>query len=138
MYNLGVFHAQGKGGLKINLDTARQLFKGAAEKGHNEAIKALQLEKSFKKRSNFEHSAKYNLQAKVMNSSLDTNRAMAKLASFNTSLKSSYSQRVNFDQYLDDYNTHLEPQTPTDVFLDMLGVHERIAMPLISVGESGP
>ncbi|XP_058801552.1 uncharacterized protein LOC131670178 isoform X2 [Phymastichus coffea] len=137
MYNLGVFHAQGKGGLKINLDIAHQLFTAAAQKGHSQAIKALQLEKSFKKRSNLEHNTKYSIQAKIMNSSLGTDRPVTKLTNYNSSMKSTYNQKYQFDQYLDSYNEHLEPKSSTDTFLEMLGIHERNAIPLISVGENG-
>uniref|UniRef100_A0A0C9PQ57 YbeQ_0 protein n=2 Tax=Fopius arisanus TaxID=64838 RepID=A0A0C9PQ57_9HYME len=45
MYNLGVFHAQGRGGLPINLKEAHELFTRAAGLGQTEAQDALKLEK---------------------------------------------------------------------------------------------
>lgn len=45
MYNLGVYHAQGKGGLKVNLKMARELFTEAARLGQPEARHALSLDK---------------------------------------------------------------------------------------------
>ncbi|XP_063994427.1 uncharacterized protein LOC135171798 [Diachasmimorpha longicaudata] len=44
MYNLGVFHAQGRGGLPINLNEARELFTKAANLGQVEAQDALKLD----------------------------------------------------------------------------------------------
>ncbi|XP_015112288.1 uncharacterized protein LOC107037961 isoform X2 [Diachasma alloeum] len=44
MYNLGVFHAQGRGGLPINLAEARELFTKAASLGQVEAQDALKLD----------------------------------------------------------------------------------------------
>lgn len=41
LYNLGVFHAQGLGGLRKNFDQAKKFFDKAAELGNDDAIKAL-------------------------------------------------------------------------------------------------
>ena len=46
LYNLGVFHAQGRGGLPINIDTARTYFTRAAKLGQVQAQHALDLEKA--------------------------------------------------------------------------------------------
>lgn len=46
LYNLGVYHAQGKGGLPIDIDTARTCFTKAAKLGQVQAQRALDLEKA--------------------------------------------------------------------------------------------
>ncbi|XP_012538676.2 uncharacterized protein LOC105837987 [Monomorium pharaonis] len=46
LYNLGVFHAQGKGGLPVDIDTARSCFIRAAKLGQVQAQHALELEKT--------------------------------------------------------------------------------------------
>lgn len=132
MYNLGIFHAQGKGGLKTNLTAARQLFTEAAKKGQVEALKALQLERTIKKRPNVEHNAKYHIDVKTMNHNAGKS-LVTTLMSYNFINDSRKS-----DELTDLYDESLRPKSPTDIFLDMLGVHERSAMPLISAGESGP
>lgn len=45
LYNLGVFHAQGKGDLPLNIDIARTYFTRAAKLGQTKAQQALDLEK---------------------------------------------------------------------------------------------
>lgn len=138
MYNLGIYHAQGKGGLQINLDTARQLFTEAAKKGQVQALKALQLERSFKKRPNLEHKSQYNLEAKPLNTSLDNN-IVTKLMNYSNILSSdSSNDTIQSDQFINSYKKDMDSKSPTDIFLDMLNVHERSAIPLLSVGESGP
>ncbi|KAL0117325.1 hypothetical protein PUN28_010287 [Cardiocondyla obscurior] len=46
LYNLGVFHAQGKGGLSVDIDIARKCFIKAARLGQVQAQHALDLEKA--------------------------------------------------------------------------------------------
>lgn len=46
MYNLGVFHAQGRGGLEVDINMARKLFTEAAKLGQLQAQQALSLEKT--------------------------------------------------------------------------------------------
>lgn len=46
LYNLGIYHAQGKGGLPINISTARTCFTRAAKLGQLQAQRALELEKA--------------------------------------------------------------------------------------------
>ncbi|KAG5330896.1 SKT5 protein, partial [Acromyrmex heyeri] len=46
LYNLGVFHAQGRGGLPIDIGTARTYFTRAAKLGQVQAQHALDLEKA--------------------------------------------------------------------------------------------
>ncbi|KYM84304.1 Protein SHC1 [Atta colombica] len=46
LYNLGVFHAQGRGGLSIDIDIARTYFTRAAKLGQIQAQHALDLEKA--------------------------------------------------------------------------------------------
>ncbi|XP_032686866.1 uncharacterized protein LOC116851513 [Odontomachus brunneus] len=46
LYNLGVYHAQGKGGLPVDIDTARTCFTRAAKLGQVQAQRALDLEKA--------------------------------------------------------------------------------------------
>ncbi|XP_012226819.1 uncharacterized protein [Linepithema humile] len=46
LYNLGVFHAQGKGGLPVSIDLARICFIKAAKLGQTQAQQALDLEKA--------------------------------------------------------------------------------------------
>lgn len=138
MYNLGIYHAQGKGGLQTNLDIARQLFTEAAKKGQVQALKALQLERSFKKRPKLEHKSKYNLEAKTINSSVDSN-IVTKLMNYNNILTSDLNtDTIQSDQFINSYDKDMDRKSPTDMFLEMLNVHERSAIPLLSAGESGP
>lgn len=138
MYNLGIFHAQGKGGLKINLAAAKQLFTEAAKKGQVQALKALQLEKSIKKRPVIEDNAKYHPKVKTMNN--PGKSLVTTLMSYNilNDLKDHTIESDLSDEFTYSHNKSITPKSPTDTFLDMLGVNERSAMPLISVGESGP
>ncbi|XP_001603280.1 DAP3-binding cell death enhancer 1 [Nasonia vitripennis] len=138
MYNLGIYHAQGKGGLRTNLDTARQLFTEAAKKGQTQALKALQLERSFKKRPNLEHKSKYNLEPKTISSSVDSN-IVTKLMNYNNILTSDLNtDTIQSDQFINSYEKDMDRKSPTDMFLEMLNINERSAIPILSVGESGP
>ena len=131
IYNLGVYHAQGKGGLTVNLDSARQFFTEAANKGHSQAVKALQLEKSLRKHMSPKRINKHHLEVKNLNNNLDSN-VLSKLISYNINLN---NQKIESDQFTNSYDKNMNS---TDMFLNMLGVYERSAIPLLSVGESGP
>ncbi|KAJ8681277.1 hypothetical protein QAD02_017064 [Eretmocerus hayati] len=138
MYNLGVYHAQGKGGLKINLDAARHLFTEAAKKGHIPAVQALNLEKSFKKRSSSKQSSKFSAQCHVETKPLNNvgNDVVTELMSNNIFMSNLDNQILESSCYSYSCNPH-ENLSPTDIFLDMLGLHKENTIPLISV-EGGP
>ena len=129
MYNLGVFHAQGKGGLKVNLDTAKELFTQASKKGHNKASKALKLEKQIAMPPpKLGSDTKYHSISNVTKNNMVSN-----LINYNN-----YNFMVDCDEknneFANSYDECDNKKNPTDIFLDMLGASSAISV--LSVGES--
>lgn len=138
MYNLGVFHAQGKGGLMTNLSVAKQLFSAAAEKGHVQASEALELEKSYSQpslqenltESSINHFEIETLGPKVQNYTVINLMNHNIFPDFN-------NQILQSDQFFNSSDESINPKNPTDIFLSMLGINEQNAISLMSVGNTG-
>lgn len=82
LYNLGIFHAQGKGGLSINIDTARTCFIKAAKLGQVQAQHALDLEKAeIQSKKNISSAPTVNLKNSDLKKSNDNNTRV-KLSDF--------------------------------------------------------
>ncbi|KAK2583049.1 hypothetical protein KPH14_009087 [Odynerus spinipes] len=135
MYNLGVFHAQGKGGLVLDLNRARSYFAKAAQLGQTQAQQALDLENSAKQSLNTDDTSvssdnyTYLSKADNLDHEMTTKKLLTKLIGYTntynkqshaeSNLKSSEcSQRIG------------ETKNPTDLFLDYLGLLEPNTIPV--------
>lgn len=136
MYNLGVFHAQGRGGLTTNLVKAKQLFVKAANLGQVKAQEALQLEECYKRRSNVPKNNAVHLEPTVANTQNDI---IAQLAIYENILSSDMNESpMGSTNYFNSFDETVESfKSPTEMFLEVLGIHERSAISLISVGGDG-
>ncbi|XP_011506021.1 PREDICTED: uncharacterized protein LOC105368655 [Ceratosolen solmsi marchali] len=113
IYNLGVFYAQGKGGLKMNRNIARQLFTKAAKKGQIEALKALQLEESLKKHSDLIEKSKYNLKLKIENSI--KKNVLTTLKNYDSDL-TCLSEEVKSDKFRISLDENINSENSTNIF----------------------
>lgn len=138
MYNLGVFHAQGKGGMKTNLNIARQLFSAAAKKGHVQASEAIELENSYQKhprlQENLTESSKNLLEVKTLSSGVQNLTIMNLM---NHNFLSDFNDKIlESDQFLNSIDEN-SSKNPTDMFLNMLGINGQNTVSFISVVDAG-
>lgn len=135
LYNLGVFHAQGRGGLPIDIDIARTYFVRAAKLGQVQAQHALDLEKA-------ETVKKNNNISIIANRCLTTERNLEKNKANDMRIKlNDYTLNTNVDKILStnfiakctlgssEYEKIAE--NPTQVFLDFLGLRESSPAPIM-------
>ncbi|XP_039308007.1 uncharacterized protein LOC105195862 [Solenopsis invicta] len=116
LYNLGVFHAQGKGGLKIDIDTARNCFIRAARLGQVQAQHALDLEKAeIQSKKNISTVPKTNLKNSGLKS--DENDTRIKL--------SDLMLYANID------NTFSTIKKSNQIFLEFLGMKQPSPAPIL-------
>lgn len=121
LYNLGVFHAQGRGGLSVDIDAARTYFTRAAKLGQKQAQHALDLEKAKTPSKKTTISVIPHIDTtllKLVNSTLSTKF----LANYTRSTRFRTTSMQNpcaikTPEY--DKNTI---QDPTQMFLDFLGL----------------
>ncbi|XP_015607485.1 uncharacterized protein LOC107273617 [Cephus cinctus] len=137
MYNLGVFHAQGRGGLPIDTNMARMLFTKAAGLGQVQAQEALSLEKNIKKNNLKDNSVlrmKANpFQAKRISKDDNTKDSMfVKMVEYENDIATNLDAETVSNK---SYSDHIikQGQNPTDIFLGFLGLHEPNPVP-ITVG----
>lgn len=140
MYNLGVFHAQGKGDLILDLNRARLYFKKAAQLGQIQAQQALDLENiavqstSNDNISNVSNNDKYSLKVNDFHHEKSAKKLLSKLINYtNTYNNQSHAERntSSFEcQSID------KVKNPTEIFLDYLGLTEPNIVPVtISLDE---
>ncbi|KAM0725647.1 Chitin synthase regulator SKT5 [Formica fusca] len=135
LYNLGVFHAQGRGGLPVDIDIARTYFVRAAKLGQIQAQYALDLEKA-------ETLQKNNNISTISNRCSKTERNLEKNKANGTRIKlNGYTVNTNVDRILStnfmgkctlessEYEKIVED--PTQVFLDFLGLRESSQAPIV-------
>lgn len=126
LYNVGVFHAQGKGGLPIDIDIARTYFAKAAKLGQIQAQYALDLEKA--------HLRKNNNTSTITNK-YSTERNLEKNEENDTRIKlNNNTLNINIGEILStDFIAKCTFESPeyekiiennTQVFLDFLGLRE--------------
>lgn len=136
MYNLGVFHAQGKGGLRTNLNVARQLFSTAAEKGHIQASEALELEKSYIKhptlQENLTVSSKNQLEVKTLGRNAQ-NLTVKNLT--NHKIFKESKNRASY-KFFNSINKNMDSRNDTDYFLNLVGHFDRNVISRISIGDT--
>lgn len=138
MYNLGVFHAQGRGGLSIDVSKARQLFTEAANLGQTQARLALDLEKN---RSDFLQKEKSP--ERIMSNSGRTEK-MTNKRSTNTLLKLTGFRESATENSVEDSSIEssycdesFEAITnPTDIFLNSLGIRTNQVPIIVSSSDS--
>ncbi|KMQ95358.1 protein shc1 [Lasius niger] len=134
LYNLGVFHAQGRGGLPIDIDVARTYFVRAAKLGQVQAQHALDLEKA-------ETLKKNNNAPIISNRCLINEENLEKKANDKRMKLNDYTLNTDVDKIL---NTNFIAkctldapkyegivENPTQVFLDLLGLRESSQAPIM-------
>lgn len=126
LYNLGVFHAQGRGGLPINIDIARTCFTKAAQLGQAQAKHALDLERTH----NMKKVSDVGLIADtcLKDAGLRRNRTTytrARLTDYALSTSTDHALSASFaksTREVPEYNEVVEDAT--QVFLDFLGLRD--------------
>ncbi|XP_011697392.1 PREDICTED: uncharacterized protein LOC105455625 [Wasmannia auropunctata] len=119
LYNLGVFHAQGRGGLQIDIDTARTYFTRAARLGQVQAQHALDLEKAESRRKS-KKNVSTSLNVNLKNSDLEKNDGN------DTPIKLS-----DFMLYTNVDDTFSTITKSSQVFLDFLGLKQPTQTPIM-------
>lgn len=139
LYNVGVFHAQGRGGLPIDIDIARTYFVRAAKLGQIQAQYALDLEKADTLKKN-------NNTSIIPNNCSTTERNLEKNKANDTRIKlNNYTLNTNIDQILStNFITKCTVESPgyekiiennTQVFLDFLGLKESSPAVMITTND---
>ncbi|XP_050463970.1 uncharacterized protein LOC126858010 isoform X2 [Cataglyphis hispanica] len=134
LYNLGVFHAQGKGGLPINIDIARTYFVRAAKLGQIQAQYALDLEKAETLQKNNNMFTIPNTCSKTeKNFKNKTNDMRLKLNGYtlNTNVDKILSTNIMEKCTLESSEYEKVVEDPTQVFLDFLGLRESSQAPIM-------
>jgi len=119
LYNLGVYHAQGRGGLSIDIDTARTYFTRAARLGQVQAQRALDLEKA-------EIQSKKNISTIVPNINLK-NSDLEKSDGNDTRVKLSDFSML----YTNVDDTFSTITKSSQVFLEFLGLKKPNQAPIV-------
>lgn len=136
MYNLGVFHAQGKGGLVLDFDRARSYFIQAAQLGQAQARHALNLENVTKESiintndtSVSLDNYKYSTNIDNSNHETTSQKLLSKLVDFsNTFKKQSHPESP---AKLSDCSRRIgETKNSTELFLEYLGLAEPNMIPV--------
>ncbi|XP_076236005.1 uncharacterized protein LOC143180276 [Calliopsis andreniformis] len=130
-YNLGVFHAQGKGGFSVDIDRARSYFVEAAKLGQSQAQHALDLEKRYQakeKKHNIIYQDEHENTVKLMRNSKNVNNILKKLINYNTVLGTNLG--VESLENSDYKQAGIETKNPTQIFLDILGLNEPNILPV--------
>lgn len=129
LYNLGVFHAQGRGGLSVNIDAARIYFTRAAKLGQKQAQHALDLEKAKTSSKKTTISVVPHIDTmllRLVNSTLSTKF----LANYTLSTRfRTTSKQDPCTIKTPEYNENTI-QDPTQMFLDLLGLGKPSKSPI--------
>ncbi|XP_053977807.1 uncharacterized protein LOC128875871 [Hylaeus volcanicus] len=137
IYNLGVFYAQGRGGLSIDVGRARSYFTKAAKLGQSQAQYALDLDKHYyqfeEKENNIMYSDKCESTVNYIQNSKNVNHILQKLINYNNTLNTHL--RIESLENPDCNQTEIGTKSPTDMFLDILGLNEPTILP-VSVGSN--
>jgi len=125
---LGVFHAQGKGGLPINIDTARDCFIRAANLGQVQAKQALHLEKLHKEKNviNVSDARLTDADLNRNNNNNKTNYKRIKLTDYVLSINTDPILDANFTKPIREITESNEKmvENATQAFLDLLGLRD--------------
>ncbi|XP_043261644.1 uncharacterized protein LOC122402698 [Colletes gigas] len=126
IYNLGVFYAQGRGGLSVDVAKARSYFTKAATLGQNQAQYALDLEQRYyqskEKENNITYADKREFTVNYIQNSKNVKHILKKLINYNNPLNTHLSVESLENS---DYNqVGIETKSPTEVFLDILGLNK--------------
>lgn len=116
---MGVFHAQGRGGLPIDIDTARTCFIKAAKLGQVQAQRALKLEKTV-------------IQSKKNISSLPN--VNLKNSGLEKSAKNEKDTRIKLSDFMlftNEDDTFSTITKSSQVFLEFLGLKEPNPAPIM-------
>lgn len=138
MYNLGVFHAQGKGDFILDLDRARLYFKKAAQLGQIQAQQALDLENIAKQSTSSDDvtnvsNDKYSL--KINDFRYERSKKLfTKIANYANTYSNQSHTECNTNS--SECQTIDKVKNPTEIFLDYLGLTEPNIVPVpISLDE---
>lgn len=132
VYNLGVLHAQGRGGFTIDTDKARGYFIKAAKLGQRQAQHALDLEKRYRQSIQKESGTILLDERKSILKCIRNNKSMnhilKKLTNYNNTL---YTQsQVEFLENSDHKRTAVACPTPTQLLLGIVGLNKPNIFPL--------
>ena len=126
MYNLGVFHAQGRGGLEPDVDKARELFTEAASLGQAQAQIALDLETNVVSSKNDDvasecvQSGSFGLSDKLRNRR--KGMTLLEMAGYQNSVNEDTRHESSRDSDAYCNESMREFLNPTDMFLHTLGI----------------
>ncbi|XP_076750614.1 uncharacterized protein LOC143423284 [Xylocopa sonorina] len=131
-YNLGVFHAQGRGGFSVDIDRARDYFIKAAKLGQSQAQHALDLEKHYyqikQKENDIIRLDDRKSIVKRMQNNENMNHILKKLINYNDAL---YAQPVvEFLEDSDKGQSMIGCKNSTQLFLDILGLNKPSILPV--------
>lgn len=127
LYNLGVFHAQGRGGLSINIDIARTYFTKAAKLGQVQAQHALDLEKTetqSKKNNNTPINCLKKADLKIYKTDIMRNT----LIDYNDKLNVNFIEKSTYNT--SEYNEKITEE-PTKLIFDILGLKKSSQTPIL-------
>lgn len=131
LYNLGVFHAQGRGGLPIDIDTARACFTRAAKLGQTQAQHALDLERAAIR------AAEANDILPVVPTGISLRNAHAETCAADNNNTARNGESVDYGELSasfdakPDYNEGTTAKDATQVFLEFLGFREPSQTPIL-------
>ncbi|XP_072752208.1 uncharacterized protein [Anoplolepis gracilipes] len=136
LYNLGVFHAQGRGGLSIDIDLARTYFVKAAKLGQVQAQRALDLEKTEILKKNNNNTSIIPNRCLTIEKNLEKNQAndtCIKLNDYKLNTKVDKILSTNFIAKCTLESPEYEEiiENHTQVFLDFLGLRESSQAPIM-------
>lgn len=127
MYNLAIFHAQGRGNFSVDYDKARTLFKRAADLGQEKAKEALIIDEKYK----IESAARKNESILIKNKSsmknVIKNTFLNHMANYEDIFISKTIKKS--DSYFIDKEINVKDNS-TEAFLNILGINESPLQPI--------
>lgn len=131
IYNLGVFHAQGRGGFPIDTDRARDYFVKAAKLGQSQAQHALDLEKRYYQSTQNKRNTMFTNESESTVNYLQNANSMSRILKKLTNYTNALDTRLHMESVENSVYSHNEPQArnSTEIFLDLLGINESNILP---------
>lgn len=125
MYNLAIFHAQGRGNFSVDINKARTLFKRAADLGQEKAKEALMIDEKYTIESTARKNESILIKKKssMKNVLKNTIFNMAKYEDVFISKSNKKSDSYFIDKEIDNQNS-------TEAFLNILGINETPLQPI--------
>lgn len=127
MYNLAIFHAQGRGNFSVDIDKARTLFKRAADLGQEKAKEALKIDEQY----NIELTARKNESILIKQKSSMKNILKNTIISHMAKYEDVFiSKNKKTDSYFT--NEEIMSENSTEAFLNILGINETPLQPIVN------